>query len=160
MLEIIGLLAGGVFRLLPEVFKMFTQKADQAHEFKMTSLQLEIDKARSALKIDEIHAGSNAAEQAGWAQALQDAIKGQATTTGNPWMDGLSASVRPVLTYWHCMILYTAQKLAMGYMAVAAGVSVPSAIVAGFTSFDQALVGSMVSFWFVDRALRKLDLRK
>lgn len=154
MLEILSLVFGGVLRLVPEFLKLVTAKRDQEHEYRMTNLQLEIDKARSALKIDEVHAGATAAEQAGWAQALQDAIKGQAVPTGVPWVDALSSSVRPVLTYWHCLILYTGVKVAMGYLAWQAGVSVPNAVVQGFTEFDRALVGSMVSFWFVDRSLR------
>jgi hypothetical protein len=154
MIELFGLLAGGIFRIIPEVLKFFTVAKEQKHELAMTELQLRIDAARSQLRIDEVHAGANAAEQAQWASALQDAIKAQATPSGVTWIDGLSASVRPILTYWHCLILYTAYKLAMGYMALDAGVSVSNAIVQGFTQFDQMMVGSMVSFWFVDRAIR------
>ena len=157
MIELLGLLVGGVFRLLPEVFKVFTAVKDQAHEYRMNQLQLEIDKARSALRIDEVHAGANASEQASWAAALQDAIKGQAQPSGVAWADALSAGVRPILTYWHCLILYTAQKLAIGYMATSAGVSLANAIAQSFNSFDQMLVASMVSFWFVDRTLRKMS---
>lgn len=156
MIEIIGLLAGGVFRLIPEVIKFFTVAKEQKHELAMTELQLRIDTARSQLRIDEVHAGANAAEQATWASALQDAIKAQGQPSGVGWIDGLSSSVRPILTYWHCLILYTAVKVAMGYLAMQAGVSLPNAVVQSFTAFDQALVGSMVSFWFVDRSLRKL----
>ena len=121
----------------------------------MTSLQLEIDKARSALRIDEVHAQGNAAEQAAWAQALQDAISAQGKPSGVPWVDALSSSVRPVLTYWHCLVLYTSQKVAVALIASEAGATWASIVSQSYTTFDQQLVGSMVGFWFVDRSLRK-----
>jgi hypothetical protein len=155
VIELLGLLAGGIFRLLPEVLKFFTVAKEQKHELAMTELQLKIDTARSQLRIDEVHAGANAAEQATWANALQDAIKAQATPSGVAWIDGLSSSVRPILTYWHCLVLYTSYKLAMGYMAMSAGVGLANTIVQSFTEFDQMLVGSMISFWFVDRSIRR-----
>lgn len=155
MIELLGLLFGGIFRLVPEFLKLAQARRDQDHELRMTELQLKIDTARSQLRIDEVHAGANAAEQASWAGALQEAIKAQATPSGVKWVDALSSSVRPVLTYWHCLVLYTVVKFAMGYLAVQAGVSVPNAIVQGFSEFDRAMVGSMVSFWFLDRTLRK-----
>lgn len=157
MIELFGLLAGGVFRLIPEVIKFFTTVKEQKHELAMTSLQLEIDKARSALRIDEVHAGANAAEQGAWASALQDAIKAQGQPSGVGWADALSAGVRPILTYWHCLVLYTAHKAALMYMAMQAGVSVAAGIANSFTDFDQMIVASIFSFWFVDRALRHMN---
>lgn len=156
MIELIGLLSGGIFRLIPEVLKFFTTVKEQKHELAMTELQLRIDTARSQLRIDEVHAGANAAEQATWANALQDAIKAQGQPSGVAWADALSAGVRPILTYWHCLVLYTVHKGAMMYMAVQAGVSVANGLANSFTDFDQMIVASIFSFWFVDRALRHM----
>lgn len=156
MIELIGLLAGGIFRLMPEVIKFFTVAKEQKHELAMTELQLRIDTARSQLRIDEVHAGANAAEQGTWAAALQDAIKAQGQPSGVGWADALSAGVRPILTYWHCLVLYTAHKAALMYMAIQAGVSTAAGIANSFTEFDQMIVASIFSFWFVDRALRRM----
>lgn len=165
MIELIGLLLGGVFRLAPELLKVFTAVKDQAHEYKMTLLQLDIDKARSALRIDETHATSNAAEQVAWAQAMVESMKPQTppALTGSKWIDAFNAvsvSVRPVLTYWHCLVLYTAYKLAIGYVAMSSGAGLASAVINSFSDFDRALVGSMVSYWFLDRSLRNERLGK
>lgn len=157
MIELIGLLSGGIFRLIPEIIKFFTTVKEQKHELAMTELQLRIDTARSQLRIDEVHAGANAAEQGTWATALQEAIKAQGTPTGVRWADALSAGVRPILTYWHCLVLYTAQKIAVMYMAMQAGVSFAAGVANAFTPFDQMIVASIFSFWFVDRALRKMS---
>jgi hypothetical protein len=155
MIELLGLLFGGAFRLMPEVFKLFTQKRDQEHEFRMTELQLKIDEKRAQFALDQTHATADAAEQAKWADGLVEALKGQGQPTGVKWVDALSSSVRPVLTYWHCLVLYTSYKVALGYTALAAGVAIASVVSQSYTAFDQQLVGSMVGFWFVDRSLRK-----
>jgi len=62
---VFGGILGVVARLLPEVFKLFTLKKDQDHEYRMTQLQLEIDKARAQLEIDKIHA-NEAIEANSW----------------------------------------------------------------------------------------------
>lgn len=63
----------------------------------MTQLQLDIDKARAAQQIDLVHANTTAAITAGEMQAWGDAIRLQSTPSGVNWIDGLSASVRPLL---------------------------------------------------------------
>lgn len=160
MLELLSLLLGGGLRLVPEFLKVWNAKRDQDHEFRMTQLQLQIDQARSAQRIDELHAGANAAEQASWAQALVESMKQPVTAaaSGNWFLDALNAlsiSVRPILTYWHCLVLYTTYKVALLWLAIASGTGALQAVANSFTTFDQSLVLSMVSYWFLDRTLRK-----
>lgn len=159
MLELLSLLLGGGLRLVPEFLKLWTAKRDQDHELRMTRLQLEIDTARAKLDIDKTHATADAAEQTAWAQALVESMKPQApvVATGNWFVDvmnALSASVRPVLTYWHCLVLYTAYKVALLMLAIQSGTGALQAVANSFTAFDQALVLSMSSYWFLDRTLR------
>jgi hypothetical protein len=77
----------------------------------MTQLQLDIDKARASQAIDLVHAQGEAAQAAGEMQAYVEAIKGQSTMTGVPFIDALNQSVRPVITYWW-MSLFTTYKIA------------------------------------------------
>lgn len=160
MLELLSLLLGGGLRLVPEFLKVWNAKRDQDHELRMTRLQLEIDQARAKLDIDKTHATANATEQAAWAQALVESMKQQpqVTATGNWFVDllnALSASVRPILTYWHCLVLYTAYKAALLTLAIQSGTGAAQAVANSFTVFDQSLVLSMTSYWFLDRTLRK-----
>jgi hypothetical protein len=149
------MLGGGLFRLLPEVLKLFTAKQDAAHEFRMTELQLKIDQARATQNLDLVHAQGAIAADTAEMSAMIEALKAQATPTGIKWVDALSSSVRPVLTYWHCLIIYTAYKVALFSIALHGGVTWQQAVVQGYTEFDQSIVSAMLAFWFVDRSLRK-----
>jgi predicted exporter len=155
MLELLSMLGGGVFRLLPEVIKFFTAKRDAEHEYRMTQLQLEIDKARAEQQIDLVHAQGAIAADTAEMSAMVEALKAQSTPSGVPWIDGLSSSVRPVLTYWWCLVLYTAYKVISVMVATAAGAGLPEISALLVTEFDRMVIGSIFAFWFVDRSLRK-----
>ena len=168
LLSLFGGGLGGLLRFVPEIFKMFTEKKDRDHEYRMTQLQLDIDKARAAQGIDLVHAQGDMAVQAGEMTAYIEAIKGQATPTGFRLIDALSASVRPVVTYWW-MALFTLIKavlvmaaliemyMALVAMKTFAEVSpVVNAFVAKtWTEYDAGILSMMLAFWFVDRAIRK-----
>ena len=158
---------GGLLRLAPEVFKFFTDKSDKAHELAMTQLQLQIDAARATQQIDLAHVQGDMAAQAGMMQAYDDALKGQAAPTGVKWVDALSASVRPVVTYWW-MALMTGYKIVI---VTAAGIELYvswkavtdwNAMVALLIQFgnqvwtiqDAGILSMILGFWFVDRAIR------
>lgn len=155
MIELIGLLLGGTFRLVPEFLKLRTQKVDQDHELRMTQLQLEIDKARATQQLDLVHAQAGAVQAAGEMQAWADAIASQGKPSGVPWIDGLSSAVRPVLTFWWLMVLYTGYKVITIYVALTTGAPLADIAPLLMTEFDRAASGSMLSFWFVDRSLRR-----
>jgi len=55
MLELWGMIGGGVFRLLPELLKAFNARRDADHEYRMTELQLRIDQARANQALDLVH---------------------------------------------------------------------------------------------------------
>jgi hypothetical protein len=135
--------------------KIFTAKRDADHEYRMTLLQLEIDKARADQQIDLVHAqGAIAADTAEMAAMVQ-ALKAQGAASGVGWVDALSASVRPVLTFWWCLGLYTAYKAITVAVALRADAGLETLAPVLMTDFDQAVIGSIVSFWFVDRSLRR-----
>lgn len=159
MIELLSLLGGGVLRLIPFVVDLFKQRQDAEHEYRMTQLQLEVDKARAAQQIDLAHAQAAIAASAGELAAWGDAIKAEGQRTGIGWIDALSASVRPVLTYYWTVGLYGGAKLIQVIVAVQSGTPLAGYLPILVTDFDQAVIGSMLSFWFVDRALRKMGSR-
>ena len=155
MLELLSLLFGGVLRLAPELLGFFRARDDRAHELRMTQLQLDIDKARAQQQIDLAHAqAAIAADQADMV-ALVEAVQAQARPSGVPWIDALSSSVRPVLTYWWCVGLYTAYKVIAITLLLQAGTGLAALLPQLVTDFDKSVIGSMFAFWFVDRSLRK-----
>jgi hypothetical protein len=155
MFELFSLIGGGVLRLAPEVLKLFTAKADQAHELEMTKLQLQIDQARATQQIDLVHAQGAIAADTAEMSAMVEALKAQSTPSGVAWIDALSSSVRPILTYWWCMLLYTLYKVITVAVAVQGGTTLAALAQLLVTDFDRMVIGSIFSFWFVDRALRR-----
>lgn len=155
MLEtLIGSLLGGVFRLAPEVIKWSDRKHERAHELAMFDKQLELDKLRSQAEIDKVNAESAAAIGASEMQAMVEVIKGQATLTGNTFVDGLNSLVRPLITYWWVIVLYTGFLVAKFALAVQMGDGYIQAAMTVWGQDEKSIVASIISFWFVDRSLR------
>ena len=142
---IISLLGGGMgalVRLLPELMKMYTAKADQAHELRMTQLQLEIDKARATQQLDLAHVQQDGAEALAQMNALVEAVKVQGQMTGVKFIDALNQSVRPVTTYWW-QVLFTLYKVQdIQQHGITWGEN------------DWAMLSMILGFWYVDRAIR------
>lgn len=157
MLTLLSMLGGGLFRLVPFLVDFFKAKNDAEHEYRMTELQLKIDQARASQQIDLAHAQAEIAANVGEMQAWADAIKGQSTPTGVGWVDALSATVRPFLTYYWCVGLYGSAKVIQVLVAQQAHTPLAGYVQILITEFDQQVIGSMLAFWFVDRALRKIS---
>ena len=154
ILTLLGGGLGGLLRFVPEILKLFTDQRDRDHEYRMTQLQLNIDKARAAQAIDLVHAQSEAAQATREMQAYIEAIKGQGQTSGVPWVDALNQSVRPVVTYWW-MSLFTVYKIATIVAACLAWTSLDDFLTKLWTLQDAGVLSMILGFWFVDRAIRK-----
>jgi hypothetical protein len=160
MLTLLGTLFGGLFRLAPELLKWLDRRDDRAHELAMFDKQLEADKFKfqAAQQLAQIE-GENALNLAD-VQAMIAATNAQGQKTGIPFVDGLNALVRPILTFWWCIVLYTAALGAEFYTLVwVMHQSTAEAILNIWGQDEKAIVASIISFWFVDRALRKLSGR-
>ena len=166
MFEIISLVVGGIGRLLPEVLGYFKQGQENAHELALVDKQVELAKVQGEQKRAEIAAQGDQDRQTlgaqteantvgAWDNALIEAIKTATAPTGNKMIDALSASVRPILTYWWCLLLYTAHKVVLLFVAWQGHAALGDFAPLVLTEFDRAVVGSIIGFWFADRALRK-----
>lgn len=153
---LLGSLFGGFFRLGPELFKFLDAKADRAHELAMFDKQLDADKQKGQLTLDQINAQAAATISADELQALIEATKAQAVQTGIRWVDALSSLMRPMLTFWWAIVLYSAALGAEFYTLVyVSHVPLINAVMQLWGPDEKAIVASIMSFWFVDRALRK-----
>ena len=112
---VIGSVLGGVFRLAPEVLKFFDKKNERLHELSMFSRQCELEQLRGAQKLAEIGAVREAAVDVGVMDAFNAAINQQAemVKAAGGWAASLSASVRPVMTYYLLVLYGTAKTAAM-----------------------------------------------
>lgn len=156
MLEtLIGTLLGGAFRMAPEVLKWLDRKGDRAHELAMFDKQLAADKIRaeSQLKLEQLQSDTTLvnAELA----AMIAATNAQAVKSGVKWVDAMSALMRPLITFWWVVVLYTVALSARFWVLVQQGTPNIEAIVLLWGVDEKAIVASIIAFWFVDRSLRK-----
>ena len=154
---LLGGLLGGAFRLAPEVLKWLDRNGERSHELAMQDKALEFEKLRGAQRMGEIGASADAAWNTGAIEALKEAVAAQGRPSGVKWVDGLSSSVRPVLTYWF-MLLYCAAKTAAFVAAITAGAGWGSAVQSAWTEADQALWAGVLNFWFIGRVFDRVRL--
>ena len=152
---LLGGLLGGAFRLAPEILKWLDRNGERSHELSMQDKALEFEKLRGAQRMAEIGATADAAWNTGAIEALRDAVRTQGEKTGVLWADALSASVRPVVTYWF-MALYCAAKTAAFVGALSSGTAWVPAIQAAWSPADQALWAGVLNFWFLGRVFDRV----
>ena len=154
-----GGVLGGIFRLAPEVLKYFDKKSEREHELAMFSRQCELEQLRGQQRLAEIGAQRDAAIDVGVMDAFQAAINQQTemVKAAGGFAAKLSASVRPVVTYW-IMALWSFIHLWFAYQAHKAGAS-PEVVFKTMMTVDFcALVSGTINYWFLDRTLKQRGL--
>ena len=157
---ILGSLIGGAFRLAPEVLKWLDKKNERAHELAMFDRQCELEAQRGAQKLQEIGAQRDMAVDMGVMDAFKAAIDQQADmvkAAGKGWVASLSASVRPVVTYW-VLFLWSFIHAWFAFTAYAAGATPSEVFKTMMTADFAALVAGTINYWFMDRTLAKRGL--
>lgn len=150
-----GGLVGGIFRLFPEVINYFGKKEERKHEIEMIKVGIDADKARAEYRLKEAEFAANAATDTAYLQAFAEAQKSQGKKTGIVWVDAISQTVRPFLTYWWCVVLYTVAMGCQFSLALDGGMDMADAFLSIWGPSEKAIVSSIFSFWFVDRAIVK-----
>jgi len=156
---IFGSLIGGLLRLAPEVLKWLDRKNEREHELAMFSRQCELEQLRGQQKLAEIGANREAAVDVGVMDAFNNAIVQQAEmvkAAGN-WVASLSASVRPVITYW-VLFIWSFIHVWFAYNAWLAGVPPAEVFKTMMTPDFSALLAGTINYWFLDRTLAKRGL--
>ena len=156
---IFGSLLGGIFRLAPEVLKFFDKKNERQHELQMFNRQCDLEQIRGQQKLAEIGAARDAAIDVGVMDAFNAAINQQAemAKAAGGWAAKLSASVRPVMTYY-LLLMYGVVKTCFMLMAFQNGVPLTEAITSNWTTDDMALLTGVINYWMIDRSLAKRGL--
>lgn len=156
---LLGSIFGGVFRLAPEVLKWMDKKNEREHELNMFKFQCDLEAQRGQQKLAEIGAQREAAVDTGVMDAFQAAITQQTemVKAAGGWVASLSASVRPVVTYW-ILALWSFVHVWFSYNAWATGAP-PDVVFKMMMSADfAALVSGTLNYWFLDRTLSKRGL--
>lgn len=161
MLELLGALFGGLFRLAPLGIELLKTRQENNHELALLDANERLEKQRGINRENEIREIGAAGEQMAWAQGLVEALKNATpppvVDQGSWWLNflnGINVSVRPFLTYWWCIVLHTGNKMLLAYIALSEKTPLRDLAPLIYTDFDRGVVGSIIGFWFVDRALR------
>lgn len=152
---LVGTLLGGIFRVVPEVMSLADKKNERAHELAMFEKQITQDQLRAQLTIEAEKVKGDIALGAAELQAIIEATKAQGTVTGVKWVDAMSSLMRPMITFWWVIVLYTGAILAQFYQMWLQNVATVDAILRLWGPDERAIVASIISFWFVDRSIRK-----
>jgi hypothetical protein len=146
---IIGSLLGGVFRLVPEVLKFMDRKNERSHELSMFNQQCALEAQKSQQKLNEIGAQNSADVNTGVIGAFKAAIDQQTemVKSAGGWAAALSASVRPVMTYY-LLLLYGAVKT----VEIVTTGRIP------WSADDMALLSGVINYWILDRTLKSRGL--
>ncbi|MCC8461189.1 MAG: hypothetical protein LN545_04280 [Candidatus Megaira endosymbiont of Carteria cerasiformis] len=140
MIALLGSLAGFLSALIPEVLGFIKDKRDKAHELALVKLQIEAGKNSSSSRIDEVVIKSDLDKER--------LIYSHAKPIGIPWVDALSALVRPLITYLF-LALYIGVKLTIIF-SYQIGVCMPV-----WTNEDEVLLSVIMGFWFGNRMINK-----
>lgn len=159
---LIGTVLGGVFRIAPEVMKVWDRKNERAHEAVMLDKQISADtlKAQAAQQLAQTQADT----QIGLAdmQALVEATKAQGQMTGVKWVDALNQLVRPMLAFQWLIFLWPAVVIVGFLLSINASsttVEILDAMHSAFGTEEKAMASSVASFWLVDRSLKYMSGR-
>lgn len=140
MLALIGSLAGFISSFMPELFTFVKDKRDKAHELEIIRLQIESSKIQNSSSLDEVKINNEYADN--------KLVYNHAKPIGVSWVDALSSSVRPFITY-SFFLLYIGIKVLI-FFNYEKGISMPI-----WTDEDQGIFCAVIGFWFGHRAFGK-----
>jgi hypothetical protein len=156
---ILGSIFGGVFRMAPEVLKWLDKKNERSHELLMFSRQCDLEQLRGQQKLAEIGAQREAAVDVGVMDAFNNAITQQAemVKAAGGWVASLSASVRPLVTYW-VLFVWSFIHVWFAWNAWLSGAPATEVFKTMMTPDFSALLSGTINYWFLDRTLAKRGL--
>jgi hypothetical protein len=156
---LLGSIFGGIFRMAPEVLKFFDKKNERQHELNMFARQCDLEQLRGQMKLAEIGAQREAAIDVGVMDAFNNAITQQAemVKAAGGWVASLSASVRPLVTYW-VLFVWSFIHVWFAYNAWLVGAPAVEVFKTMMTPDFSALLSGTINYWFLDRTLKQRGL--
>lgn len=151
--SIFGGLLGGLFRLAPEVLKWLDKKDERSHELAMLEREMAFAKVRAEQAMHTVDAQVDMSQFA----AIGKALEGQAVmaTAAGKIVAGISALVRPLVTYW-VVGLWSGVKVASMVLAYQTGGGWKEMLITNWGESDMAVLSMILCFWFVGRSIEKV----
>lgn len=155
--SLLGGIFGGLLRIAPEFMKLWDRKAEREHEYRMAGLEMQIAEKKLEFGMRQTEAAVGVATL----DAIGEALKGQAemAKAGGKIVAGISALVRPVVTYWF-MLLYSLHKTALMLVAYEQSGNWRDVFVTTWTDQDWAIFSMILGFWFIGRVWERVNAQR
>lgn len=153
----VGAIAGGLFRLAPEVLKLIDRKDERKHEAVMADKAAALEHAKAASTERLAATQAEQAVSVAELQAIIEATRAQGQLTGVKWVDALNSLVRPILAFQWLIVLWPAITIAGIWLSVLAGTDPIVAIKAAWGVDEKAMASGIAAFWLVDRSMRHIN---
>lgn len=149
---LIGSIFGGLFRLAPEVLKLFDRKNERQHELAMFTLQTDLEKIKGQYRMEEKYVDYSINQL----DAIKEAFRDQSTTAKEAgwFVSSISALVRPGVT-WALFVMYAAVKISAITLAMQSGGHWAEILRESWSANDFAMFNMCLTFWFVGRSIEK-----
>ena len=148
MLTLLGSLLGFISSTFPDLLKLWQDKQDRKHELQILDRQMEQMRLGHNQRLDEIAINADVSQSL----AL---YRHDSQPSGVTWVDGLRASVRPVITYGFFILFAWVKLGAVVLLMNQDGLSINEALIQIWDAETQALFAGILSFWFGTRSLEK-----
>ena len=148
MLTLLGSLLGFISSTFPDLLKLWQDKQDRKHELQILDRQMEQMRLGHNQRLDEIDINADVSQSL----AL---YKHDSQPSGVTWVDGLRASVRPVITYGFFILFAWVKLSAVVLLMNQDGLNINEALIQIWDAETQALFAGILSFWFGTRSLAK-----
>lgn len=148
MLSLLATLLGGLSGLLPNILKFFEKKQEFAHELDLKRLEMEAAKQGVELTLKVEEAKADAAEG-------PDLRRHDLGLDGGPFINGLRASIRPVVTYTFFFFFLLVKGVILYQIIHNANVSPLDAFRAIWDTDTSAIFSAVMAFHFGSRTLEK-----
>ncbi len=148
MITLAASLLGFATSAVPEVLKSWQEKSDREHELAILDRQMEQMRLGHVKKLEEITVDADVRES----EAL---YKHDSQPSGVTWVDGLRASVRPVITYAFFLLFAVVKSSALIVLVFYEHQPLVMALPQVWDVETHALFSAVIAFWFGSRSISK-----
>lgn len=154
--SLLGSVLGGVFRLAPELMKLWDRKNERLHEATMARLEMEAAEKRLEYGLRMGEQSLTGQELSAMATALKE--QGETARAAGKWVAAISALVRPLVTYW-VVGLWSAAKVCGMVLAFDQSADWRHVFVNAWGAEDAGILAMILTFWFVGRVWERQGAR-
>lgn len=152
MITLAASLLGFASSAVPEIFKSWHEKQDREHELAILDRQMEQARLGHVRRLEEISVDADVRES----EAL---YKHDSQPSGVTWVDGLRASVRPIITYAFFTLFAAVKLCALIVLVFQEHQPLVMALPQVWDVETHALFTATITFWFGTRSLAKIQGR-